>query len=86
MDTRSEDVDAFVGFDWEDLRGFAPSPVPRERAGERARETGRNVNKYPTCKLETRNLNKIFSIATTLSPTLSRETGEGVNTKRSTSC
>jgi predicted exporter len=58
-----------------DEDGSAPSPVPRERVGERARETGINLDESALYKNQ--ETNNASSLATALSPTLSRGTGEG---------
>jgi|GEM_PF-60001 len=71
----------------------APSPAhfvtKRERVGERARETGRNLDENSACnEQETQNLNNAISLATTLSPTLSRLVtkcaGEGARCRSAT--
>jgi len=62
------------------LQGQFPEPKGfYSGVGERVRETWEKVDKYPICNPPKRNLNNVYCIATTLSPTLSRATGEGLN-------
>jgi len=69
----------FSEFLWVYLAVFGPSPVLRERVGERALKTGSNINKYRLLckKMKSVLMNNVSSVANTLSPTLSRGTGEG---------
>jgi|GEM_PF-2300695 len=70
---------------WVGKDGSAPSPAhfahEWERAGERARETGGNLDSCSGCEKKDTKKNGVSGVATTLSPTLSRScakcAGEG---------